>query len=86
MAPPAPPARRRRQHQEIAVIGSMTVRTSRDLGGRKAAQPGVLLHRRFVVREVDAEGLVIHDVGMHPLRLARELRQRLFEVAAAPLS
>src|SRR5262249_47719254 len=45
------------------------------LGRRKSTELGMLLHGRLVFREIDAEALVIDDVGVFPLRLAGQFGQ-----------
>ena len=43
----------------------------------KPLKQGMLLDRGLVFGEVDAERLVVHDIGMLPLRLAAELGEGL---------
>src|SRR5262249_4835689 len=45
------------------------------LGRRKATELGMLFHGRLVFREIDAEALVIDDVGVLPLSLASKFGQ-----------
>ncbi len=47
-----------------------------DLVGREAGEPGVLVDHRLVLGDVDAEGLVLGDVGLHPLDARAELGER----------
>ncbi len=60
---------------DIAVIGSMVVRTSGHLLAGKPLDLGMLVHQLLVLGQVDAEGLVVDDHRLHPLHLAAELRQ-----------
>src|SRR6266536_1370582 len=74
-------------------------RTSRSCGGRvnhflhfgnlcsrKAADLGVFVNYRFVLSEIDAEGLVVSDVALDPLDVGAELGSTSFDLAAAPCS
>ena len=63
-------------NQAASVIGSMNGAHLGDLCRRKAAELGVLFHRGFALGAVNAKSLVFDHVGMLPLALAGELRQR----------
>ena len=55
----------------------MTLRTSVTLLAGNPLSRACSLDRGLVLGEVDAEGLVVDHVGLLPLRLAGELRERL---------
>src|SRR6266511_3338760 len=73
-------------------------RTSRSCGGRvnhflhfgnlcsrKAADLGVFVNYRFVLSEIDAEGLVFSDVALDPLDVGAELVQHFIRLGRRPL-
>src|SRR4051812_19554184 len=74
----APPARRRGGTSLLRNRGHRIDDAAHfgDLAGREARKLRVLLHRRLTFSEIDAERLVVRDVGLHPLHLAGELGER----------